>query len=187
MSFALYQVVEVGGSHERQLAYGDLVVAKQTVEDLCFKQGKSPRTHFLVFEYTYVTPISSSGANDVTDAITDIVRKECLGKYSTIKSGDVHNALVFQSGAIREAIRSSGDAEELAAAVKLLEFAEPLWKSLQYGYKFEELNKFVRSHAEDLIAEEEAFLSKERKNSRVRVSTEKNVAALKTIAGLTHI
>lgn len=102
----------------------------------------------------------------------------------TAVTADTSNALVAQADELRLAIRKASDGEELFAVLKRLDFVAPMWTTLSYAYKATELRRLIKSHAGDLLAEEEAFLSKERKNSRVRSMTLKNIKDLTDLTNL---
>ena len=88
------------------------------------------------------------------------------------------NALFAQRNAVT-ALISAG---ELFEAKALLDLLHPLWNSLGYGYKGRELYRTIREAARKQIGEEQAFLAGERKNSRMRLSTEANIGRLEKLA-----
>lgn len=97
------------------------------------------------------------------------------------RSAETTNALVGQADTLRGLIAQAYDADSLAAVVGTLDFVTALWNTLAYAYKVRDVRLTARNRAEQLLTDEEEFLAHERRNSKVRASTEANIGRLKTL------
>lgn len=106
---------------------------------------------------------------------------ELAQKQVSGRSAELSNALVKQKDTILSTVNNAQDADDIENAYTMFMFAAPVWIACDYAYKYHEVKERIKQRAEKMIADEEEFLSHERKNSKVRHSTEKDIQKLRNL------
>mgnify|MGYP001465404945 CR=1 FL=1 len=95
-------------------------------------------------------------------------------------TADTSNALITQNETLASKISKAEDSKDLHKVEEQINFLEPLWDSLGYGYKIEELRSRINRKAWSLAYELRGYIGKLRKNDRTRASAEADLAILET-------
>lgn len=94
---------------------------------------------------------------------------------------DLSNALVNQKDSIIQDVNNVTDVDQFDRVLFSILLVRPVFEAAGYGYKLRELNARVRDRAQQMLADEEAYLLKCRKNDKTRGGTERDIRKLRNV------